>query len=265
MPDPEITGKRIILGCDSGFYFCTLDTLKLNSVYYYKSYATSDFGTFYGKEFKMNIIPKKITDSVSDIEGNKYSIVSIGSQVWLKENLRSTKLNDGTIIPYVTENNRWNDLSMKYTWLGNDSSFSETYGAIYNGFVATSGKICPVGWHVPADAEWKTLEQFLGLPANDSSKIDMRGTYEGLKLKSDTGWINNGNGIDMYGFSGLPGGYRHPFGSFTNPGETGQWWSSSKHQKFDYLWSRSLRYDASGISRTNTGMQYGCSIRCIKD
>ncbi|HUX94777.1 MAG TPA: fibrobacter succinogenes major paralogous domain-containing protein [Bacteroidales bacterium] len=267
-PSPEVTGSKISLGCDSGFFSCTLDSLIEDVIYCYKAFATNSFGTFYGKEFQFRTEASVYPDSVTDIEGNHYGTVRIGDQIWMSENLKTTKLNDGELIPSVADNNLWCDfniLKVKLSWLNNDSSYSKTYGAIYNGFVVNSGKICPKGWHVPSDDEWKTLELYLGMPSYDASKIDMRGTYEGLKLKSSNGWLGIGNGFNTSGFKGLPGGYRHALGSFPNPGEIGQWWTSTKDQKYDYLWSRSLLYNASGISRTNISMQFGCSIRCLKD
>ncbi|MGE5419742.1 MAG: fibrobacter succinogenes major paralogous domain-containing protein [Chloroflexota bacterium] len=262
---PQITGTKISAGKRIGLFSLKLDTLKENTDYYAVAYAINSYGTFYGKEVEFRSGSRTEPEPVTDIDGNHYGSVIIGNQLWMKENLKTKRFNDGTAIPFVTDNIAWSSLTPKRTWLNNDSSYAAQYGIIYNGFVATSGKVCPTGWHVPTEEEWKNLEYFLGMSVYDAAKIDMRGTTEGLLMKSDSGWLENGNGQNTYGFTGLGGGYRHPNGSFASPGAIGQWWSSSKDQKYDYSWCRSLIYNASGISRTLTGMQYGCSIRCIKD
>jgi uncharacterized protein (TIGR02145 family) len=128
-----------------------------------------------------------------------------------------------------------------------------------------SGKLCPDGWHIPTDDEWKALEILIGMSHTDVPGIDLHGTDQGLLLKSTTGWLEYGNGCNTCKFSGLPGGMRLPLGSFRDAGTIGQWWSSPKDARFDYFWSRSLLYNSPGLSRTLLSMQFGCSIRCIKD
>lgn len=268
LPNCENTGSKLILGSDSGFFSCTLGSLNEDVIYYYRAFATNTFGTFFGKEFQFKTHAASEMDSITDIEGNRYGTARIGDQIWMLENLKTTKLNDGTLLSFVTNDSMWCgpiSIKTKFTWFLNDSAYSDKYGTIYNGYVVTSNKICPEGWHVPSDDEWKTLELNLGMPKDIVSGIDMRGTDEGLKMKSIFGWNGNGNGFNTCRFNGLPGGYRHALGSFPGDGEIGQWWSSTKDQKYDYLWSRSLRFDKTGISRTNISMQFGCSIRCIKD
>lgn len=100
---------------------------------------------------------------ITDIEGNVYTSVKIGTQTWMVENLKTTKYNDGTSIPLVTDNAVWkSSLSPAYCWYDNDISNKEPYGALYNWFAVNTGKLCPSGWHVPTIDEWSVLEQFLG-------------------------------------------------------------------------------------------------------
>jgi len=103
------------------------------------------------------------TNSLKDIDGNSYKTVTIGSQVWMAENLKTTKYNDGTSIPMIPENNAWTGLtSPAFSWYNNDSTENKkTYGALYNWYTVNTNKLCPTGWHVPADAEWMTLTTYL--------------------------------------------------------------------------------------------------------
>ena len=101
--------------------------------------------------------------SITDKDGNVYTSVTIGTQVWMKENLKTTKYNDGTAIPLVTDGAAWESLTTPgYCWYNNDAAtYKATYGALYNRYTANSGKLCPAGWHVPADSEWTTLTDYL--------------------------------------------------------------------------------------------------------
>ena len=106
---------------------------------------------------------KEIPEEVLDIDGNIYHTVIIGNQIWLAENLKTTKYNDGTPVSLVTDNTGWINLSTPgYCWYDNDITNRETYGALYNWYAVQTGKLCPKGWHVPSDAEWTVLTDFLG-------------------------------------------------------------------------------------------------------
>jgi hypothetical protein len=112
----------------------------------------------------VEIIKPEITDKIKDIDGNEYGIVTIGNQIWMAENLRTTKFNDGTPIPLVTNHEAWYKLnSPGYCWYDNDEKkYRDVYGALYNWYAVNTGKLCPKGWHVPSDAEWTELITFLG-------------------------------------------------------------------------------------------------------
>ncbi len=173
---------------------------------------------------------------LKDVNGNIYKTVVIGDQVWMAENLKVTKYNDGSPISVIYYDNDVNNVS--------------SYGALYNWYTVTT-KICPVGWHVPSDAEWTTLTDYIGSDA-------------GTKLKSISGWDNDGNGTDDYGFSGVPGGLRSDGGNFKYIGSHGTWWSSTPHYSSS-AWLRSLDSNNSNLSRIDYG-KVGCfSVRCIKD
>jgi uncharacterized protein (TIGR02145 family) len=211
--------------------------------------------------------------TVTDIDGNVYNTVTIGTQIWLKENLKTTKYDDNTLIPLVTESSAWDDLTtLAYCWYDNDIDNKSTYGALYNWYAvsrSTNGdkNICPSGWHVPTDDEWKQLEITLGMSQNDANNTGNRGTIEGGKLKEagTTHWSDpNTGGTDESGFSALPGGYRHSLGNFYVMGSNGSWWSSTEVEEC-CAWGRDLAYNGSSIERYDYNKTAGFSVRCLKD
>ena len=198
---------------------------------------------------------------VTDIDGNTYQSVIIGTQEWMSENLRTSKYSDGADIPNVTGNNAWKNLSTG-AWCNYDNSSSNdsTYGKLYNWYAVETGKLCPTGWHVPTDDEWTILKNHL--TSNGDS------VNEGLVLKSTSGWIDSsvgsGNGTDKYGWNGLPGGSRGYYdGDFDNVGSRGYWWSSSQYGTYG-AWTRILGSGGDGVYR-DASKEYGFSVRCLRD
>lgn len=194
------------------------------------------------------------TGTVLDIEGNEYLTVRIGTQVWMAENLKTSKYADGTAIPEVKPNTEWRNLTTgAFSWYNNDPAFDEVYGKLYNWYALNCCQICPQGWHVPNIEEWEKLRLFL-LP--DS----------GGKMKTVDGWRGPNTGAtNSSGFSGLPGGVRGFNGNFFSVTEYGHWWVSGETN------ATSARYMFLGFE--NAGAQYatfnpkwnGASIRCVKD
>ena len=124
--------------------------------------------------------------------------------------------------------------------------------------------ICPPGWHIPTDEEWKVLEMYLGMSQNEADDTGYRGTDEGKKMKSTSGWYNNSNGTNSSCFNALPGGYRYSDGSFYGLGYNGYWWSSTEYSGTG-AWSRGLDYGSDQVGR---GLDYkpgGFSVRCLKN
>ena len=209
------------------------------------------------------------TGRFKDLRDNQiYKFTVIGNQIWMVENLRSTKYNDGTAIPLVTDNNEWPNLtSGAYCWFNNDSSYSVPYGAIYNGYVVETGSICPTGWHVPTDDEWKILEQTIGMDSSEIDEIGSRGENIGGKLKADYGWLSSpfSNNTNNFNFSAVAGGTRINFdGGFYNIKKDCLYWLSSEYSP-GILWIRELDYNTSGIERNASSKEYGNSIRCLKN
>jgi uncharacterized protein (TIGR02145 family) len=197
-----------------------------------------------------------------DGDDNNYPVVTINNQIWMAENLKTTKYNDGTAIPSVTDITAWSALhSPGYCWYNNDSvTYKATYGALYNWFTVDASSngdknICPKGWHVATDAEWTTLITYLGGE-----------TVAGVKLKEigTTHWtIPNTAATNETGFMALPGGYRYGNGSFVELGFSGYWWSSTEYA--DYAWERYMSSSYSGVYRGYYLKQHGFSVRCLQD
>jgi uncharacterized protein (TIGR02145 family) len=199
----------------------------------------------------------EVFGTVTDIDGNIYPTVLIGNQFWMAENLKTTRFEDGSIIPNVTDNNVWEQLTTP-AWCNNNNSLANDiiYGKLYNWFTVSDPRnVCPAGWHVPTDAEWITLTDFLG------------GTsVAGGKMKTTTGWQSpNTDATNESNFSGLPGGYRNgSSGPFGDVGDGGNWWSSSEGGTDD-AWGRSLGYLGGNASRYSNGKRNGFSVRCLRD
>lgn len=205
--------------------------------------------------------------SITDQSGNTYKTVEIGTQTWMAENLGTTRFNDNITIPNVTANSAWSNLTTPgYCWYDNDEIANKPlYGALYNWHAVNTGKLCPEGWHVPTDAEFKILEMFLGMTQAEADEYEWRGTDQGSQLKSTTGWEAGENGNNNSGFSALPGGYRYRLdGSFNNIGELSYWWCSD--EKDPTLGNyRRLDGNNDGIYREATMRAAGKYVRCLKD
>ena len=197
----------------------------------------------------------KIT--LTDIDGNIYHAVRIGTQTWMLENLKTARYNDGTAIPNVTDDPEWTNItSPAYCWFNNDNSNKNKYGALYNWYAVNDPRgLAPVGWHVPTDAEWTTLITDLG-----------GGSVAGGKLKEigTTHWREpNNEATNETGFTALPaGGFYGAYG-FLDINNGSSWWSTTKITN-DASWERYISFDSS-IDRDTHTNSWGNSIRCIKD
>ena len=210
----------------------------------------------------------------TDFDGNNYAVVKIGNQTWTAENLRTTHYSNGDEIPLIEDNTEWgelgdNDTDKAYCYYNNNANGeADIYGALYTWAAASNGEnsetnpsgvqgACPVGWHLPSDAEWTELIDYLG------------GTIEaGGKLKETctTYWNNPNTGAtNLSGFSARPGGYRDfGDGTFADSNEYCHWWSTTKYSGF-YVWRYYMSYDSAGIHSYCRSLSYGYSVRCIKD
>jgi uncharacterized protein (TIGR02145 family) len=248
------------IGSGSGFFSTKVVGLNPNSTYYVKAYATNSNGVGYGIQYSFNTGQNPNVATVKDGDGNDYHIVPIGSQIWLAENLKTTKYNDGTPIPLVTGNSAWNYLtSAGYCWYNNDdSSFKTIYGALYNWYTVEQGKLCPAGWHVPTVSEWKTLITFLGRDLIAGGKLKEVGTVH---------WRNpNSGSTNETGFTALPGGYRNNTGSFFGITNSSNWWSTTKNNTNGCSLCE-IYYDGSEADAGDVliSKNIGNAVRCVKD
>jgi uncharacterized protein (TIGR02145 family) len=213
--------------------------------------------------------PEPICDPVKDIDGNIYRAVTIGTQVWMAENLKVTHYRNGDAIPNVTDNAAWESLTTgAYCEYDNDLNNVATYGRLYNWYaVNDSRNIAPEGWHVPTDAEWKQLEMYLGMSQTEADAVDWRGTDEGGKLKESgtIHWLNPNTGAtNESGFSALPGGWRYYYATYYGIGSNAGFWSSTESSSSS-AWFRYLSSASSGVNRGYYDKQIGFSVRCVKD
>lgn len=196
--------------------------------------------------------------TVTDIDGNLYHTVTIGTQTWMVENLKTTKYRNGDPIPNVTDGTLWENLtSGAYCDYANTPGNSTTYGRLYNWFaVNDSRNIAPAGWHVPSDDEWSTLVEFLGGWEIAGGK---------LKETSTTHWFSSNYGAtNESGFTALPGGVRDTYGAFYSISLNGFWWSSTEYSTA-YAWLRDMYYSSAYVGRNNSFKGYGFSVRCLRD
>jgi uncharacterized protein (TIGR02145 family) len=258
-PQPDITDPHTNEGPGSGTFSSSLTNLNPAIVYYVRAYVSNQSWTVYGDQITFRT-------KLTDIEGNLYNTILIGTKLWMTENLRTTRLNDNTLIPEITGNTEWiGTSSPAYCWYDNNASFKTTYGALYNWFSVNTGKLCPTGWHVPTDQEFSALEITLGMASDQSEIWGWRGTDHGLRMKNTTGWDNNGNGSNSSGFSALPGGYRYGAdGQFFLQTTITYWWTSSEHDA-DRGWYRRLDSSSEQVYRASTSKKGGKYIRCVKD
>ncbi len=208
---------------------------------------------------------------VTDKDGNTYKTITIGTQVWTAENLNVEHYRNGDVIPQVQNKENWKKLTTgAWCYYENNSENGKTYGKLYNWFAVSDPRgLAPEGWHIPSEAEWTKLTDFLGGKGVAGGK--MKATK--LWLSPNTGATNNS------GFTGLPGGIRNDFGSFSGIGKYACFWSSSEknhlhihlYNESSYVYDshtdevRGLDYDYSDAQRGSYDILGGLSIRCVKD
>ena len=213
----------------------------------------------FGFVISKNFAQKKSTiETLTDIDGNVYHSVKIGTQVWMTENLKTTKYRNGDSIILITDKTAWSNTKKGACCIFlNYPDMGSTYGKLYNWFAVMDRRnLAPEGWHIPTDADWNTLTNFLGSVTSAGGRLKETGTLH-WKLPN-TGSNNNTK------FNALPGGYRNHAGAFFSLGELGIWWSSTGND-IHTAWSRFMSSENSNLDRVNYGKRYGFSVRCVKD
>ena len=199
------------------------------------------------------------SNCIFDIDGNAYQTIQIGGQLWMAENLKVTHYNDGSEITHIINSDYWGSyVEGQYGVYDNDPSNADIYGNLYN-FAAVDDDrgVCPDGWHVPTDAEYTVLTDYLGGTSVAGGKMKETGLDH---------WNSPNTGAtNESGFTGLPAGYRSSTnGAYGNMGNYGYFWSSSEGNS-DYAWSRRLYSNYSYVYRYSNYEQNGFSIRCLRD
>jgi uncharacterized protein (TIGR02145 family) len=196
--------------------------------------------------------------NLKDSDGNIYRTVLIENQIWMAENLKTTKYNDGSDIPVVADSSIWKNLeSGALCWYKNEESvYKDKYGALYNGYAVSTGKLCPVGWHVPSLEELRVLKEHSGDTIRAGGRLKERGTEY---------WSTPNQGADnITGFSAVPAGIRYFEGSFSALSYFTSFWSATESENGNY-WYMSLYYDDALVKIETGTRNYGFSVRCIRD
>jgi uncharacterized protein (TIGR02145 family) len=244
-----------------------LNELDQGTKYYWRMNATNNYGTSlwsevwnFTTESDNGIIfnPNLTYGSVSDIDGNTYKTIQIGTQTWMAENLKTTRFNDGSPMNNI---GTWGGYNYPcYRWYNDEPiTYKATFGALYNWAAVNKGKLCPMGWHVPSHAERTTLIDYLGghLVAGDK-----------LKETGTTHWpYSNSDVTNESGFTALPGGYCGTDGIYKDIGGYGYWWTSSDYTDLlDHnAWYYLMFSDSKIVFLGTKDKRNGYSVRCIKD
>jgi uncharacterized protein (TIGR02145 family) len=278
-PNPTLSNDTTVNnGTGIGVYSGTLQNLTPSTTYFVRAYATNSVGTSYGSElnFTTDSLPGVRcpgTPSVTDIDGNVYNTVQIGTQCWTQSNLKVSKYRNGDNIPTGLSNSAWeNTTSGAYAIYDNNPVNDGLYGKLYNHYAVTDSRgLCPTGWHVPSDGEWNVLVKYLDANADTVCGNCWQSSIAGGALKSTAmhptpgGWNPPNTGAtNSSGFTALPGGLRANDGVFGGMSGSGFWWSSSVLSG-SFAWPRYLNHYNSGISRDGNGRTSGFSVRCCRD
>lgn len=220
--------------------------------------------------------PQHEYGTVTDIEGNVYKTVKIGDQWWMEENLKTHKLNDGTPIPYVKSYVDWTDpnntVPMMCYYDNDELTNRDKYGALYNRHAVLTGKLAPAGWHVPTDADWQKMKNYLIVNGYnfDGTALDNK---IGKSLASTTGWLNNpefgtvGNSPEKNnksGFNAMPGGSRND-GTYGGVGYFAEFWSADQNTVNGNWWYlKKSSAELIGSQEVFSSVS-GYSVRCVKD
>ena len=235
---PTLMDRSTINGQGTGDFTSTITGMDPDSTYYVRAYATNSEGTAYGN----SIFLKPFASTVSDVEGNVYKTVTIGTQVWTAENLRTTTYQNGDPIVNIPDNGLWNTTEIgAYCDYDNNAEHVDTYGRLYNWYAASDPRnIAPKGWHVATYDDYLVLIDELGGPWEASEKMS--------------------NGV----FQALPGGKRNRDGVFYDLGTYPYFWTATEYHEGS-AWSRYILLDPGELDIINLSKNYGFSVRCVRD
>jgi uncharacterized protein (TIGR02145 family) len=250
---PSKKDSFTIDGKGAGSFVSIITGLKPNTTYYARAYATNSAGTGYGSTMSFTT-----NQLLTDFDGNIYHSITIGTQVWMVENLKVTHYRNGELIPNVTNNKEWSKLKTgAYCDYENSPEKGKTYGKLYNWYTIVDPRnICLTGWHIPTDAEWETLSTYLGGRGVTGGKLKEMGT---------THWKgNNKDAKNDSGFTALPGGNRGINGKYYQISDGSNFWSTTEHTS-STAWTWYIHYNHNNVLRAHFYKICGFSVRCIKD
>jgi uncharacterized protein (TIGR02145 family) len=255
---PNISDNKTTDGSGTGSYVSNLTTLSPSTTYYVRAYATNSTGIAYGNQ--KTFTTTATSQTLTDIDGNTYNTVQIGSQLWMSENLKTSHYRNGGSIPNVIGNNDWEVLTTgAWSYYDNDAANNAIYGKLYNWYTTLGDTLCPTGWHVPNDTEWTTLTTYLGGESVAGGK--MKSVYTDYWTDPNTDATNES------GFSALPGGFRD-YGGFQNISYIALFRSASDNTQFGNIYSNGLGLN-SGINSVFREWPYdkisGVSVRCLRN
>ena len=257
--NPTTANSKTTDGAGTGSYNSVLTQLLPNTVYYVRAYAVNSLGTAYGTE--LTFMTQQVSStSVTDIDGNEYAVVTIGSQTWMKENLKTTRYRNGEAITTGLSDNAWNTATTgAFVNYNNDAANNSVYGRLYNWYTGIDTRnVAPAGWHVPTVAEWMTLINYLG--GDNLAGAELKEDGFGHWTTPNTGATNSS------GFKALPGGSRMDNGAFAFIGNSGYWWTNTEAFAGSADGEAvALFHDRSESPQVTGDKKIGASIRCIKD
>lgn len=267
-PNPTIADTKITNSALSVSYTSNLTGLVAGTTYHVRAFATNSVGTGYGNDLSFTT-QANTTGTVTDIDGNIYHTVAIGGQIWMVENLKTTKYRDGTNIPNVTDNGTWFNLTTDaYCNYNNISTNSATYGKLYNWYAVNDVRnIAPLGWRVATQSDWIALATFIG--GNNLTNGVSVGAGK-LKEAGTTHWIGPNTGAtNESGFTALPGGNRY-IGAFDDIGYNGYWWTSTPGpgNAYNYPFYVNMNYATRYLDiifNYSFTKDRGLAVRCVKE
>lgn len=277
-PSPTLSNSYTVDGNGLGAFTSTLVGLIVDTTYYVRAYATNSIGTAYGNEVSFTTdFPN--CGTVTDADGNVYNTVIIGSQCWMRENLRVTKYASGTSIPLGSSTST----SDPYRYYPDDDAGNvSTYGYLYNWLAVMNGSVssasnpsgvqgvCPDGWHLPSDTEWIQLTDYVS--SQSAYLCNATSTYIAKALASQTGWNNSTDTCEVgnmpsnnntTGFGTVPAGLLY-YGIDNRFGDIAYLWSATQNSETTAYY-RYLNYTSATVVRSSNNMYYGCSVRCLRD
>ena len=257
--NPTIDDSKTTNGSGSGSFISDINGLTSGKIYHVRAFATNSVGTAYGLDRSFTTFR---SDAITDIDGNYYNIITIDSQTWLEENLKTTRYRNGDLIGTTTPATL--DISAevtpKYQWAYNGSESNvAAYGRLYTWYAVTDIRnVCPTGWNVPTDAEWDLLLTILGGDDVAGGKLKETGL---------THWTTPNTGAtNETGFTALPGGARTDFEShtFLAIDTVGVWWNSTESDE-TLAPIRYMSWNNTGVYRHFRNKEEGLSVRCLRD